>query len=72
MPAEAWIKMLKDSGKVKFTHQELPEDGAFITAQLAGNEVLYSVVLTKAKNPLSHEDARASFRRNSYTHSAAL
>jgi hypothetical protein len=39
--------------KVKFIYQELPEDGAFITAQLAGNEVVYSVVLTKARNPLS-------------------
>jgi hypothetical protein len=25
---------------VKFIYQELPEDGAFITAQLAGNEVV--------------------------------
>ena len=48
MPGEEWIKTLEDDRSVKFIYQELPEDGAFITAQLAGNEVVYSVVLTKA------------------------
>jgi hypothetical protein len=37
MPAEEWIKTLEDGRKVKFIYQELPEDGAFITAQLAGH-----------------------------------
>ncbi len=62
MSDEAWIKTLEDGGKVKFTYQELPEDGAFITAQLAGNEVVYSVVLTKARNPLSREDVESHFK----------
>jgi hypothetical protein len=53
---EEWIKTLSDGRKVKFIYQELPEDGAFITAQLAGNEVVYSVILTEARNPLSRED----------------
>jgi hypothetical protein len=44
MPDEEWIKTLEDGRKVKFVYQELPGDGAFITAQLAGNEVVYSVV----------------------------
>jgi hypothetical protein len=35
--------------------------GAFVTAQIAGNEVVYSVVLTKGKKPLSHEDAESHF-----------
>jgi hypothetical protein len=43
---EEWIKTLEDGGRVKFIYQELPEDGAFITAQIAGNEAVYSVVLT--------------------------
>jgi hypothetical protein len=46
---------------VKFTCQELLVAGAFITAQIAGNEVVYSVVLTKAKNPLSREDVESHF-----------
>jgi hypothetical protein len=62
MPDEEWIKELEDGRKVKFTYQELPEDGAFITAQTEGNEVVYSVVLTKAKNPLSREHVENRFK----------
>jgi hypothetical protein len=61
MPDQEWIKTLEDGRKVKFICQELPEDVAFITAQLAGNEVVYSVVLTKAGNPLSREDDESHF-----------
>jgi hypothetical protein len=59
---EEWIKTLEDGRKVKFIYQELPEDAAFITAQLGGNEVVYSVVLTKARNPLSREDVESHFK----------
>jgi hypothetical protein len=62
MPDEEWIKTLGDGRKVKFIYQKLPEDGAFITAQIGGNEVVYSVVLTKARNPLSHEDVESHFK----------
>jgi len=62
MPDQEWVKMLEDGRKVKFIYQELPEDGAFITAQIGGNEVVYSVVLTKAKNPLSREDVESHFK----------
>ena len=60
--AEVWIKTLMDGRKVQFVYQDLPEDGAFITAQLEGNEVVYSVVLTKAGNPLSHEAVESHFQ----------
>jgi len=62
MPDEEWIKTLEDRRRVKFIYQELPEDGAFITAQIEGNEVVYSVVLTKARNPLSREDVESHFK----------
>jgi hypothetical protein len=62
MPEEEWIKKLEDGRKVKFIYQELPDDGAFITAQLGGNPVVYSVVLTKAGNPLSREDVESHFK----------
>jgi hypothetical protein len=62
MPDKEWVKTLEDGRKVKFIYQELPEDGAFITAQIGGNEVVYSVVLTKARNPLSHEDVEGHFK----------
>jgi hypothetical protein len=56
-----WIMTHEDGRKVNFTCQELPNDGAFITAQIAGNEVVYSIVLTKAGNPLSREDVERRF-----------
>ena len=59
---EEWVKTLADGRIVKFIHQELPGGGAFMTAQLAGNEVVYSVVLAKAKNPLSREDVESHFK----------
>jgi hypothetical protein len=62
MPDEEWVKKLEDGRKVKFIYQELPEDGAFITAQIERNEVVYSVVLVNANNPLSHEDVESHFK----------
>ena len=61
MPDEEWIKALEDGRKVKFIYQELPEDAAFIAAQLVGNEVVYSVILTNAGNPLSRNDVESHF-----------
>ena len=60
-PDEEWIKTLEDGRKVKFIYQELPEDGAFITAQLAGNEVVYSILLSEANNPLSRKEVESRF-----------
>jgi CRP/FNR family transcriptional regulator, cyclic AMP receptor protein len=62
VPDDEWIKTLEDGRKVKFIYQELPEDGAFITAQVASNEVVYSVVLTQARNPLSREEVESHFK----------
>jgi hypothetical protein len=62
VPDEEWVKKLEDGRKVKFIYQELPEDRAFITAQIERNEVVYSVVLTKARNPLSREDVESHFK----------
>ena len=62
MHYQEWIKTLEDDRKVKFTWQELQEGGAFITAQLAGNAVVYSVVLTKAIVPLSREQVESHFK----------
>ncbi|HEV2020971.1 MAG TPA: hypothetical protein VGQ94_00420 [Terriglobales bacterium] len=61
MPDQDWIKTLEDGRKVKFIYQELPEDGAFISAQVAGNEVVYSVILAKVRKLLSREDVESHF-----------
>jgi hypothetical protein len=58
--SDEWIKTLADRRRVKFTNQELDER-AFLTAQVAGNKVVYSIVLTDAKNPLSREEVETHF-----------
>ena len=62
IPDEEWIKTLEDGRRVKFFYQELAEDGAFLSAQIARNEVVYSVVLVKAGNPLTHESGESHFQ----------
>jgi hypothetical protein len=49
--SDEWIKTLADRRRVKFTNQELDER-AFLTAQVEGNKVVYSIVLSNAKNSL--------------------
>lgn len=61
MADQEWIKTLEDGRKVKFIYQQLPEHGAFFTAPIERNEIVYSVVLAEAKNPLSREDVESHF-----------
>ena len=58
--SDEWIKTLADRRRVKFTTQELDEK-AFLTAQIEGNKVVYSIILTHAKNPLSREEVETHF-----------
>jgi hypothetical protein len=61
MPSDEWTRTLADGRRVKFTYQELLDKGVFITAQVEGNKVVYSIVLTDAKNPLSREEVESYF-----------
>ncbi len=61
MLSEEWIKTLADGRKVKFTYLELPDDGAFITAQVERHKVVYSILLAKANNPLSRKNVEGQF-----------
>jgi len=63
MPDQEWIKTLEDGRKVKFIFQELPEDGAFITAQIAVRVGRGKRMKTKARNPLGREDVESHFKR---------
>jgi hypothetical protein len=58
---EEWNKALADGRRVKFTYQELPNGGAFITAQIERNKVVYSIILTQAEKPLSREEVESHF-----------
>jgi len=55
MPNDEWVRTLADGRKVKFSHDELMET-TFITAQIQGNEVVYSILLNKAEVKLSREE----------------
>jgi hypothetical protein len=57
--SDEWIKD-RAGRRVKFTYQELDEM-AFLTAQVEGNKVVYSIVLTNARNPLSREEVEGHF-----------
>ena len=59
--SDEWIKTLADRRKVKFTNQDL-EEWAFLTAQIEGNKVVYSIMLTDVKNQLSREEVENHFQ----------
>lgn len=62
MRDDAWIKAFADGRKVKFSRDELM-GATFITAQIEGNEVVYSILLNKAEAKLSREAVEGRFER---------
>ena len=46
---------------VKFTYADLPEGKAFVTAQLAGHDVVYSVIVRHAVGPFNREGVERHF-----------
>jgi hypothetical protein len=58
--SDEWIRTPADRRRVKFTNQELDES-VFLTAQVEGNKVVYSIVLSNAKNLLSREEVENNF-----------
>jgi hypothetical protein len=60
MPNDEWIRTLADGRKVKFSHDELM-DTTFITAQIEGNEVVYSILMSKTETKLSREEVERRF-----------
>jgi hypothetical protein len=62
MLTEEWIKTLEDGRTVKFTNQTLLDVGAFITAQIAKNEIVYSIVVDDVKKPLTRHEVENRFK----------
>ena len=62
MPGTEWIRTIADGRKVKFSHDEVL-GATFITAQIEGNEIVYSILLNKAETKLSREEVEGRFER---------
>ena len=58
---DEWTKVLSGGRLVKFTYADLPEREAFLTAQIAGHDVVYSVILRQAIDPFSREGVERHF-----------
>jgi hypothetical protein len=58
---EEWLKVISGDRLVKFTYLELPGGSAFLTAQIAGHEVVYSVILSEAEHPFSRQGVERHF-----------
>jgi hypothetical protein len=58
---DEWMKVISGDRVAKFTYFELPEGAAFLTAQIAGHEVVYSIILEQTERPLSRVDVERRF-----------
>lgn len=58
---DEWTKMNLSEQLVKFTYSELPNGEAFLTAQIAGHEVVCSVILPQPEHPFSREGVESHF-----------
>ena len=53
---DEWTNVISGDRLVKFTYLELAEGKAFLTAQIAGHNVVYSVIV---RQPEAHSLAKA-------------
>ena len=58
---DEWTKLSPVDKLVKFTYSELPNGEAFLTAQIAGQEVVCSVILPQPEHPFSREGVESHF-----------
>ena len=58
---DQWTKVISGDRLVKFTSVDLPEGEAFLTAQIAGHDVVYSVMLRRAEHPFNREGVERHF-----------
>jgi len=58
---DEWKKVNPHGQLVKFTYSELPDGKVFLTAQIAGHEVVCSVILPKPELPFSREGVESHF-----------
>jgi len=58
---DEWTKVISGDRLIKFTYADLPEGEAFLTAQLAGHDVVYSVIVRQAVGPFNREGVERHF-----------
>jgi len=58
---DEWTKVISGGRLVKFTYSELSEGTAFLTAQIAGHDVVYSVIVRQAEHPFNREGVERRF-----------
>jgi hypothetical protein len=59
---DEWMKVISGDRLVKFTYLDLPEGASFLTAQIAGHDVVYSVILGQAEHPFNREGVERHFK----------
>ena len=58
---DEWTNTNRGGQLVKFTYSDLPEGKVFLTAQIAGHEVVCSVILPQPERPFSREGVESHF-----------
>ena len=58
---DEWTRVIPGGRIVKFTYLDLPEGMSFLTAQLAGHDVVYSVISRQAECPFTREAVERHF-----------
>ena len=58
---DEWTNVSPGGQLVKFTYSELPDGKVFLTAQIAGHEVVCSVILLQPEHPFNREGVESHF-----------
>ena len=58
---DEWTTVISGDRLVRFTYSDLPGGEAFLTAQIVGHEVVYSVILRRAEHPFNRKGVERHF-----------
>jgi hypothetical protein len=58
---DEWTTLISGDRVVKFTYVDLSPRAAFMTAQIAGHEVVYSIVSAEPEDPFSRVGVEGRF-----------
>ena len=58
---DEWLTVISGDRVVKFTYFDLPEGVVFLSVQIAGHEVVYSIIF-QAEQPLGRADVERRFK----------